>query len=164
MDKILVLNYDYTPLNVTSFTKGFKLVYKGKAEVLKESENPINAGIKKFVRPVIIRLLKYVRYRVKSIKVNRHRIYKRDGGRCVYCGSQKQLTIDHVIPKSRGGTNSWTNLVTCCNKCNVIKADRTPTEAGMQLIVTPYEPEIFSNILNNTIESVWKEYKLSIGF
>lgn len=163
MNKILVLNYDYTPLNVTSLTKGFKLVYKGKAEVLKESDTPIYTEYKKFVRPLIIRLLKYVKFRIKNIKVNRHRIYRRDGGKCVYCGSQKQLTIDHVIPKSRGGKNSWTNLVTCCHKCNLNKADRTPSEANMTFMVKPYEPDIFSDILNNSIEPIWKEFKISMG-
>lgn len=164
MDRVLVLNADYTPLNVTSSQRGFKLVFKGKAEVLKSSDNPIYAGYQNFVRPLIIRLLKYVKYRVRNIRVNRNRIYRRDGGECVYCGSTKQLTLDHVIPKSKGGKNTWSNLVTCCHKCNLYKADRNPQEAGMNMRTKPYEPSLFSDVLNNSIERVWVDYKSSMGF
>jgi 5-methylcytosine-specific restriction endonuclease McrA len=161
MDKVLVLNADYTPINVTSQQRGFNLVYKGKAEVLKSSDNPIYAGYENFVRPLIIRLLKYVKYKVRNIRVNRARIFRRDNEECVYCGSTKQLTLDHVIPRSRGGSNSWDNLVTCCNNCNVRKANKTPQEANMFMTKKPYEPSFFSDFLNNSIEKIWKEYKTS---
>ena len=161
MEKVLVLNADYTPLNVTSLKKGFKLVIKGKAEVLKEQEIPIVTSYKTYVRPLIIRLLQYVKYRMRSIRVNRNRIYKRDGHQCVYCGSNRHLTIDHVIPKSRGGSNDWMNLVTCCNKCNVYKSDRTPEEANMTLKKKPYIPSVFSDVIYSSIEKIWEEFKLS---
>jgi 5-methylcytosine-specific restriction endonuclease McrA len=161
MDKVLVLNADYTPINVTSQQRGFNLVYKGKAEVLKSSENPIYEGYENFVRPLIIRLLKYVKYKIRNIKVNRTRIFRRDNEECVYCGSTKQLTLDHVIPRSRGGSNSWDNLVTCCHNCNVRKSNKTPQEANMFMTKKPYEPSFFSDFLNNSIEKIWKEYKTS---
>jgi len=161
MERVLVLNSDYTPLNVTSLKKGFKLVIKGKAEVIRESENPILTGYKTYVRPLIIRLLNYVKHRIRCIRVNRNRIYKRDGYQCVYCGSNRHLTIDHVMPKSRGGSNDWTNLVTCCNKCNVFKSDRTPEEANMILRKKPYVPSIFSDVIYSSIEKVWEDYKNS---
>ena len=72
MDKVLVLNSDYTPLNVTTVIRGFILVSKGKAEVLKSSDNPILSGYQRHVRPVIIRLLNFVRYRVRNLKINRN--------------------------------------------------------------------------------------------
>ena len=118
MQQVLVLNYDYTPLNVTSLQRGFVLVDKGKAEVIKQDENPIVTTYKTYVRPLIIRLLRYINYRSSGISVNRHRIFKRDGHQCGYCGSTRDLTIDHIQPRSRGGRNTWTNLVTCCSKCN----------------------------------------------
>jgi 5-methylcytosine-specific restriction endonuclease McrA len=163
MEKVLVLNYDYTPINVTSSAKGFKLVYKGKAELLKSSDNPICAGYINFVRPLIIRLLKYIKFRPSGIKVNRNRIYRRDGNECGYCGSKKELTIDHIVPRSKGGSNSWSNLITCCHKCNLYKADRTPVEAGMVLKKRPYEPSLFSDILNSSVETAWNEFKMSMG-
>ena len=106
MDKVLVLNADFTPLNVTSMVRGYVLVQKGKAEILKTSETPILTGMSEIVRPLIIRLLNFVKYRLKAVKIKRERIYKRDGWKCVYCESKKNLTIDHVLPKCRGGKNT----------------------------------------------------------
>lgn len=161
MDKVLVLNSDYTPINVTTVIRGFVLVDKGKAEILKSSDSPIIAGYQKFVRPLIIRLLNYVKYRVKNLRINRNRVFKRDNHQCVYCGSKRNLTIDHVLPKSKGGTNTWTNLVTCCSPCNRKKGDKTPEEANMKLITKPYEPTLFSDVINPSISDIWSDYKQS---
>jgi CRISPR/Cas system Type II protein with McrA/HNH and RuvC-like nuclease domain len=162
MEKVLVLNADFTPINITSVYKGFTLVNKGKAEVIKASENPIVSGMKEFVRPLIIRLLNFVKFRINKLRINRQRIYKRDNNECTYCGSKKNLTIDHIIPKSRGGQNTWMNLVTCCSSCNRLKGDRTPEEANMKLNTKPYEPTIFSEILNSSVGQVWNEFKNDI--
>lgn len=159
MDKVLVLNTDYTPINVTTVYKGFNLVSKGKAEVLKSGDTPILAGTTTFVRPLIIRLLNYVKYRVNKLKINRHRLFKRDGYQCTYCGNKKNLTIDHIIPKSRGGQNSWLNLITCCSSCNRIKGDKTPDEAKMVLNIKPFEPSIFSDSINPTVQKIWEDFK-----
>ena len=161
MDRVLVLNADYSPLNVTSLQRGFNLVFKGKAEVVKSEDTVIVTDKKEYERPLIIRLLNYVKYVYRRLRVNRHRIYKRDGYRCVYCGNTKQLTIDHVIPKSKGGKNTWENLVTCCIKCNLKKSDRTPEQAGMKLSIRPEEPNIFVESMNSSLEKVWKEYQSS---
>ena len=161
MDKVLVLNSDYTPINVTSLVRGFILVDKGKAEVLKSGEDPIVSGQKQYIRPLIIRLLSYVRFRVKPLKINRNRIFKRDNHKCSYCGSSKNLTIDHILPKSRGGGNTWLNLTTCCKNCNRIKDNKTPEEAGMKLINKPFEPSLFSEVINPSISEIWKEFQKS---
>ena len=133
MEQVLVLNYDYSPLNVTTIQRGFNLVYKGKAEIVKSDVKEIMSSTKKFVRPLIIRLLNYIKFHKRAYRANRTRIYKRDGYECVYCGSKKSLTLDHVIPKSKGGANTWENLVTSCFKCNLKKSARTPEEAKMKL-------------------------------
>jgi hypothetical protein len=159
MDRVLVLNSDYTPLNVTDVRRGFILVSKGKAEIVKEDVNKIVTTIGEFVRPLIIRLVNYVRFRRGGIKVGRRRVFKRDGYQCGYCGSKKNLTIDHIIPRSKGGDNSWTNLVTCCNRCNNDKDDKTPEEAGMKLIVKVYEPTIFSSVISEDVELIWNSFK-----
>jgi CRISPR/Cas system Type II protein with McrA/HNH and RuvC-like nuclease domain len=159
MDKVLVLNSDYTPLNITTVIRGFVLVNKGKAEILKSAENPIITGYQKFVRPVIIRLYNYVKYRSGDLKINRSRIFKRDLHQCVYCGSRKNLTIDHVIPKSRGGDNSWNNLVTCCSPCNRKKGDKTPEESNMKLGRKPYMPTLFSEVINPSISEIWDNFQ-----
>ena len=162
MDRVLVLNSDFTPLNVTSLCRGYTLVSRGKAEILKVGNQPIVTGMSEIVRPLIIRLLNFVRYRLKAVKLKRERIYRRDGWKCVYCESKRNLTIDHVIPKCRGGGNSWYNLVTCCSSCNSKKGDKTPQEANMVLLVTPKEPGIFSDIINKGTEKVWSEFQESM--
>ena len=159
MDKVLVLNADYTPINVTTVFKGFKLVDKGKAEILKAGDNPIVAGEKQFLRPLIIRLYNYVKFRFHKLKINRNRLFRRDNYSCVYCGNKRNLTVDHVFPKSRGGQNTWLNLVTCCSHCNRVKDNRTPEEAGMRFLKQPYEPSIFSEVVNPSIELIWQEFK-----
>lgn len=161
MDQVLVLNSDYTPLNVTSLRRGFILVVKGKAEVLREDSKKIVTTVGEFVRPIVIRLLNYVRFHASPLKLNRKRLYRRDNNECVYCGSKKNLTLDHVLPKSRGGRNSWNNLVTCCTSCNMKKGNRTPEEAGMKLRQKPYEPSIFSSILSVEIENIWNDFQIA---
>lgn len=162
MSTVLVLNFDYTPLNVTSVQRGFILVNKGKAEIVKSDETPILSGYNKHVRPVIIRLLKYIKYYTRNLRPNRNRIYRRDGHQCVYCGSNKNLTIDHVFPKSRGGTNDWTNLATCCIKCNLKKGNKTPEEARMTLKHSPYVPSLVGH--NVGLTTIWEEFQKTFVF
>ncbi len=159
MNNVLVLNSDFSPLNITTLQRGFVLVDKGKAEIVKKGDKDIITTIGNFVRPVIIRLLNYIRYRRTSLKVNRKRIFKRDRSTCQYCGSKKNLTIDHVIPRSRGGDNTWKNLVTCCSRCNVTKGSKTPKEWGIKLINRPYEPSVFSSILYEEAEDIWNDFR-----
>lgn len=161
MDRVLVLNADYSPINVTSVYRGFTLVNKGKAEILKSSDNPILSGLNKYIRPTVIRLFNYVKWRARKLKVTRQRLLKRDNYECVYCSSKKNLTIDHVIPKSKGGSNHWTNLVTCCSSCNVRKGSKSLDEVGLKLRFSPYEPSIFSNVIHSQVETIWNEFKQS---
>ena len=158
MDKVLVLNSDFTPLNVTSLRRGFILVQKGRAEVLQKGDDIITS-VGNFVRPLVIRLKQYIRYRPSSIGVTRRRLFKRDDYSCLYCGSNKNLTVDHVIPKSKGGSNQWENLATSCHRCNSNKGDNTPEEVGMKLRYKPYAPELFSKIVDDYIEDLWNGFK-----
>lgn len=162
MSHVLVLNYDFTPLNVTSVKRGFVLVDKGKAEIVKSDECPIVSGYKTYVRPVIIRLLRYITHYTRQLRANRNRIYKRDNYECVYCGSTRHLTLDHVIPKSRGGRNDWNNLVTSCQKCNLKKADRTPEEAKMKMRQKPYAPSLVNE--NVTLSKIWNDFQNSFVY
>ena len=162
MSTVLVLNYDYTPLNVTSIRRGFVLVDKGKAEVVKSDESPIMTSYKIYIRPVIIRLLKYIKYQTRGLRANRTRIYKRDSHECVYCGSKKDLTLDHVLPKSRGGGNEWTNLVTSCFKCNLKKGNKTPDEAKMIMKHRPFAPTLINE--NAGMQKNWNDYQKSFVY
>jgi 5-methylcytosine-specific restriction endonuclease McrA len=165
MEKILVLNNDYTPINVTTLSRGFKLVFKGKAEVVHFDEaRPIISSVKVYRRPTTIRLLRYIYLPYKKVPLSRYNIYRRDGHRCVYCGTHKDLTLDHVKPKSKGGKNSWTNLVTCCSPCNLQKGDLTVEEAGMEMSQKPYRPNYLEFIerVSGSLKEEWKPY-LFIG-
>jgi len=158
MTQVLVLNSDFSPHNVTTLRRGFILVEKGKAEVLQKGEDIITS-VGNFVRPLVIRLLNYVRYRPKGIGITRKRIFKRDNYECCYCGSKRNLTIDHVVPKSRGGSNYWDNLVTSCGRCNSNKDNMTPEEANMKMRYRPTVPSLFSRIVDESVEDTWDNFK-----
>ena len=158
MTQVLVLNSDFSPHNVTTLRRGFILVEKGKAEVLHKGEDIITS-VGNFVRPLVIRLLNYVRYRPKGIGITRKRIFKRDNYECCYCGSKRNLTVDHVIPKSRGGSNYWDNLVTSCGRCNSNKDNMTPEEAGLKMRYKPTVPSLFSRIIDENVEDTWDNFK-----
>ncbi|MGB9630236.1 MAG: HNH endonuclease, partial [Thermodesulfobacteriota bacterium] len=101
-------------------------------------------GVRFAIRlPAVIRLNRFIKRKTPMVKFSRQNLYIRDGGRCQYCGAsyeEKELTYDHVIPRSRGGQTEWTNVVTCCIRCNLKKGGRTPEEAGMFLIRRPRAP------------------------
>jgi len=138
MSKVLVLNASYEPLNLTSWRRAVVLLLKGKAEQLEDSDRLIYTG---FPLPTVIRLRHYVRVPYKEIPLTRRNILERDSHACQYCGTRTdQLTLDHVHPRSRGGPETWENIVTACVRCNVKKGNRTPTEARMPLSRQPRRP------------------------
>jgi len=156
---ILVLNADYVPLTIMPLKRAFRLVYKGKAEVVSSKGDSIATDKKDYDRPSVIRLTKYVYFPYKKVTLSRYNIYRRDDYKCLYCGSKETLTLDHVIPRSKGGLNSWTNLATCCMKCNISKGNSTLEDSGMTLSYKPFTPSylFFINKMNKTNED-WKPY------
>lgn len=162
MRTVLILNADYTPLTVMDLRRGFKLVFKNKAEIISKKEKPIFAGDKTFDCPSVIRLFKYVSFPYKKVALSRNSVYRRDNFRCLYCGSKEDLTLDHVIPRSRGGPNSWTNLVTCCMRCNVRKGDRLIEETDMSISYMPFTPSyLFFIIKMNKIYNDWRPFLIN---
>jgi len=107
MEKVLVLNYDYTPVNITNITRALKLVIKEKAEIVKEGTAMFRSEKVTFKAPSIIRLLNYVKIKFFKVVLTKKNILIRDNFKCVYCDSNKNLTLDHLIPKSKGGKNDW---------------------------------------------------------
>lgn len=162
MEQVLVLNFDYTPINLTSIKRGFNLVYKGKAEIIKSDENDLIAGVKRYMKPIIIRLLNYIKHHTRNYRPSRLRVYKRDNFECVYCGSGNNLTLDHVIPKSRGGKNTWDNLVTSCFKCNLKKGNKTPEEAKLKMRHQPFVPTMMND--NYSLLNIWEEFQKSFFY
>jgi 5-methylcytosine-specific restriction endonuclease McrA len=137
-EKVLVLNATQVPINITSWRRAMTMLYKGRAAGVVYNGKMINGALR---LPEIIRLVNYVPLPYSEVVLSRKNVYLRDNHTCQYCGkSHSTLTIDHVIPKSRGGEDSWDNMVVCCARCNNRKGDRLPEEAGMKLIGTPYRP------------------------
>jgi len=154
--KIIVLNANLHPINVTTFKKGFKLIYKGKAEVVETYEDDyIMTYTKKVLRPKVIRLLNLVNLPYRKLAPTKENIFKRDNFTCMYCPSKKNLTLDHVLPRSRGGKNTWKNLVACCSKCNCKKDNKTPKEANMKLRRVPTAPSLVE-LLDLNMEKIYE--------
>jgi hypothetical protein len=157
-DKVLVLNQDYSAISICSVSKAFLLVYLNKAEVLECSPSKALRTVNSsFPFPAVIRLYKYVHLPYRGVILTRHNIFKRDRYSCQYCGDRDDLTLDHVMPKSRGGKSNWDNLITACKKCNSRKGDFTPEEADMPLLSMPYKPTflMFIRDFSSNLEKSW---------
>lgn len=145
MTQCVLLNADYTFLNLVNWKRAICLMAKGKVEVVKDSQRTIrNASGKVLKVPAVMRLIKLIRtiYRT-SVTFTKRNILIRDRFKCAYCGARREkLSIDHIIPKSRGGKMTFENCVAACKPCNLKKGGRTPNEARMYLKIRPYQPTI----------------------
>lgn len=144
MTKCIVLNGDYTYLNTISWRRAVCLVIKGKTEVLKYTDKVCRCvgGIEVKI-PLIIKLIKVIRMIYKNkVPFSKRNVIVRDGHKCAYCQSNRNLTIDHIIPTSKGGKSSFENCVTACKTCNSKKGNRTPSEAHMYMTKRAYSPTI----------------------
>jgi 5-methylcytosine-specific restriction endonuclease McrA len=140
-EPVLLLNANYEPLNVCRTRRALGLLIMGKAEVLHNGRGVVRTVRADYPRPSVIRLGYMVHRPRPSVHLNKREILRRDNHTCQYCGTRsKRLTIDHVVPRHRGGDHSWTNLVTACADCNLKKGGRTIREAGMRLLRRPEEP------------------------
>lgn len=145
--KVVVLSRDYIPLMYCDIKRAITLVYLKKAEIVKESGVVFHSISERFPVPLVIRLLsKLVRKFSPRVTYTRKNIHIRDKYVCQYCGSGERLTLDHVMPVSRGGKSTWENVVTACYPCNAQKGSRTPEEAGMPLSKRPQKPSILMQI------------------
>ncbi|HYW89814.1 MAG TPA: HNH endonuclease [Chloroflexota bacterium] len=145
---VLVLNQNYEPLNVCNARRALVLVDGGKAEVLEHAEIPIRTPNRLFPRPSVIRLVYMIKRPRPRVRLTRREVFIRDHHACQYCGVRtRDLTLDHVVPRHRGGRHSWDNLVSACRSCNHRKGGRTPDEARMHLRHAPLEPRATSYYL-----------------
>ncbi len=139
--RVLVLNQDFSPLSVCSVQRAFLLVYLEKADLVTQSQNlQLRSITRAYPLPSVIKLKVYVQIPYKGVILTRQNIFKRDNYQCQYCGTTHDLTLDHVIPKARGGKSTWSNLVTACRPCNTRKGDFTPEEIGLTIKNPPYKP------------------------
>jgi 5-methylcytosine-specific restriction endonuclease McrA len=161
-EPVLVLNANYEPLNICTTRRAVGLMMTGKAEMLVDGRGLIQTPSTTFPRPSIVRLSYMVHHPRQRVKLTKREIFRRDNFTCQYCGKRSaNMTIDHVVPRHRGGEHTWENLVTACPACNRRKGGRTPQEADMPLRHQPREPVasaeyLFGALLDSHDE--WIEY------
>ena len=161
MSQVLVLNASYEPLNVCTVRRALVLVFKEKAEVIDHDARELRSAARRFPWPHVIRLVSYVRVpRVAQRKVSRKALFARDGFRCQYCGTSGKLTLDHVVPRSRGGRSVWENIVASCAPCNLRKGDRLPHEVAMHPHEKPRPPapSLFITLSAPAVSERWEPY------
>ncbi len=138
---VLVLNQNYEPLNVCRARRAVVLIYQGKAEMLENGSGFIHSANYSFPLPSVVRIPYMIKRPRPKRKLTRLEVFNRDRYTCQYCGKEaRQLTLDHVTPKYRGGQHVFKNVVSACISCNRSKAGKTPSEAGMKLIRHPSPP------------------------
>lgn len=138
---VLVLNQNYQPLNVCNARRAIILLGRGKAETLIDGREHISTVSRRVSIPSVIRLVYMVKRPMARRRLSRRAVFYRDGFRCQYCGKQsKDLTLDHILPRSRKGQHEWENVVSACIPCNHRKAGQTPREANMRLLTKPAAP------------------------
>lgn len=164
MSQVLVLNATYEPLSVVSVKRAVVLLLKEKAELIEAAEARLRAENFSLPVPLVIRLVYFVKIPARiSLPVTRRTVLARDNFTCQYCGvipPRKFLTVDHVLPRSRGGKTTWENVVTACEKCNGKKGNRTPAEANMVLLDQPKRPRYIAiaALSSTEVRQAWSKY------
>jgi len=160
--RVLVLNATFEPINVCTVRRATVLLLKDKAELLEHGTFDLHWATGSVPRPVVIRLVTYVRVPrdTHKRKITRRAVFARDDWECQYCGARTSLTVDHVIPRSKGGLSSWENIVASCAPCNRRKGDRLPHKINMHPRVKPRtpNPQIFIHLASPTIPATWRQY------
>jgi 5-methylcytosine-specific restriction endonuclease McrA len=159
---VLVLNATYEPINVCTVRRATVLLLKEKAEVVEHANWRLRSENLSLPRPVVIRLVSYVRVPrdTHRRKITRRAVFARDRWECQYCGSRTNLTVDHVVPRSKGGPSSWDNIVASCAPCNRRKGDQLLRHVNMSLRRQPRtpSPQIFIHVASPTIPAAWRSY------
>jgi len=159
---VLVLNQNYEPLAVCTVKRAVIMVFLNRAEIIETLDGYKLRSVSVSVSvPSVVRLASYRRVPIKRIMLSRKNIIKRDGGRCQYCGNKAaQMTVDHVIPKTQGGKDTWENLVAACQRCNNKKGQRAPEQAGFKLLSKPRRPNhiMFIQHFIGISDYRWRQY------
>jgi len=160
--EVLLLNYDFTPLNVVSVRKAVRLLILRKAETVYVLDGKVWRAENFVIHlPSVIRLKYHVPLKYREVPLTKKNVLRRDGYTCQYCGTKEgPMTIDHVIPKRYSGKDTWENLVCACVKCNNKKGDSLPEEAGMKLLKKPKKPTYLTLLLStiNIPDKRWREF------
>ena len=162
MSDVLVLNSSYEALGIVKLKRAVKLIFAGKAEVLHAGAGEWRSSAIAIRMPSIVRMLYFIKRRRPRVPLTKKNVLLRDDYTCAYCSAhgERAMTVDHVVPRSKGGPSSWENLVASCGPCNSRKRDRTPAEAGMPLRKKSCEPRHIPYVViaRNTADSEWIKY------
>lgn len=170
MDSVLLLNASFSPLSVIPMRRALSLISRGCVEAATEETITIQGVSRPFRLPTVIRLRRYVNVPQRKASWSRSAVMKRDAYQCIYCGIQigerqygrilqkNDFTLDHIIPRSRNGRNTWGNTACACFRCNQRKADRTPHEAGMPMRWEPKIPRVNYVVAVGEVPDAWKVY------
>ena len=163
--RVLVLNATYEPLYLCTGRRALTLVLNDRADALESGPHVVASPTRLLALPTVIRLRRTVRWEHRArVVFNKRNVLKRDGNRCQYCGgSHREMTLDHVIPVSRGGRDDWDNVVVACGQCNRAKGNRTPEEAGLRLGTRPRRPQylvlfLAQDYLRHGTAEAWEKY------
>ena len=160
--RVLVLNATYEPINVCTVRRAAVLLLKQKAELVEHGAWRLRSEHTQMPRPVVIRLVSYVRVPrdTHRRKITRRAVFARDGWTCQYCGARSNLTVDHVIPRSKGGSSEWDNIVASCAPCNRRKGDLLPAQANMVPRRAPRapNPHVFIHVASPRIPAAWRQW------
>ena len=159
---VLVLNQNYEPINVCSVRKATIMVFRGKALIVEHAGQELRSISDRFPIPSVVRLVLYIRIPPKRMVLSKRNIIKRDGHQCQYCGAtHATMTVDHVIPRTMGGGDTWENLVCACARCNNAKGYRSAEQVGMKLVRKPRRPNhvTFIRLMAGGVpDHRWKPY------
>ena len=159
---MLVLNASYEPLHVCTVRRAVVLVLKSKAEIVDRGRRELHSERATMARPTVIRLVTYVSVpRARhSRRITRRAVFARDNWTCQYCGAKTTLTVDHVLPRSKGGPSSWDNIVASCAPCNRRKADHLPDVANMRPKRAPTtpQPHVFIHVATPVVPASWRAW------
>jgi 5-methylcytosine-specific restriction endonuclease McrA len=158
---VLILNQNYEPIAICNVRKAVILVFLGKAEIVESLDSEIRSVSFSMAFPSVVRLNIYIYKPYSAVVLNRKNIHRRDRHTCQYCGKKNvPLTVDHIIPKQYGGKESWDNLVCACVRCNNRKGNKTPDQAGMNLLKKPNKPShlFFLQFFIEKPHETWRPY------
>ena len=159
--RVLLLNQNYEPLSVCSARRAIVLVFLGKAQMVEEAGGVVRSVSSTFPLPSVVRLDLYVRVPPRHLLLSKRNILKRDGHRCQYCGTMEgPMTVDHVVPKTMRGKDTWENLVCACARCNNRKDQHAPEQVGLKLRRMPRRPNTITFIRHfiGVSDHRWKPY------
>lgn len=160
-DAVLLLNSTYEPLNVINIKRAMRLLLTSKASQIEADGHVIRSADREFPAPAVVRLAYFVKRPHQRVRFTKQAVLARDSFTCQYCGNRtSDLTLDHVIPKTRGGETVWANVVACCKPCNTAKGDRSVRDAGFKLTRVPREPRFlpYIRLVRQTRHESWDKY------